>query len=61
MNKINTKQILMAVTGFLVTWQATNFDLDYRAVLSSIIASGLAGAGNKKVAAKKKAAKKATK
>lgn len=60
MKNINTKQVLMAITGFLVTWQATNFDLDYRAVLSSIIASGLAGAGNKKVA-KKKAAKKATK
>jgi hypothetical protein len=45
--KISSKQILMAITGFLVTWQATNFDLDYRAVLSSFIASGLAGAAPK--------------
>jgi hypothetical protein len=48
MKKIDTKQILMAITGFLVTWQATNFELDYRAVLSSVVASGLAGAGTKK-------------
>lgn len=46
--KLNSRQVLMAITGFLVTWQATNFDLDYRAVLSSIIASGLAGASPKK-------------
>jgi len=45
---LNSRQVLLAVTGFLVTWQATNFDLDYRAVLSSIIASGLAGASPKK-------------
>lgn len=37
----------MAITGFLVTWQATNFDLDYRAMLSSFIACGLAGAAPK--------------
>lgn len=46
--KLNSRQVLMAITGFLVTWQATNFDLDYRAVLSAIIASGLAGASPKK-------------
>jgi hypothetical protein len=45
--KVSSKQILMAITGFLVTWQATNFDLDYRAMLSSLIASGLAGAAPK--------------
>jgi hypothetical protein len=50
MKKVDTKQVLMAITGFLVTWQATNFDLDYRAVLSSLIASGLAGAAPKKKA-----------
>ena len=48
MKKLNIKQVFMAITGFLVTWQATNFDLDYRAILSSIIASGLAGAAPKK-------------
>lgn len=50
MKKLDIKQALMAITGFLVTWQATNFDLDYRAVLSSLIASGLAGAAPKKKA-----------
>lgn len=50
MKKLDTKQILMALTGFLVTWQATNFDLDYRAILSSLVASGLAGASPKKKA-----------
>ena len=48
MKKIDTKQIMMGVLGFLVTWQATNFDLDYRAILSSIVACGLAGANPKK-------------
>lgn len=48
MKKLDTKQVLMAITGFLVTWQATNFDLDYRAILSSLVASGLAGAAPKK-------------
>lgn len=48
MKKIELKQILMALTGFLVTWQATNFELDYRAILSSVVASGLAGASPKK-------------
>lgn len=46
--KLDSKQILMGITGFLVTWQATNFDLDYRAVLSSIVAMGLSGANGKK-------------
>lgn len=50
MKKIDSKQIFMALTGFLVTWQATNFDLDYRAILSSLVASGLAGAAPKKKA-----------
>ena len=52
MKKVDTKQVLMALTGFLVTWQATNFDLDYRAILSSLVASGLAGAAPKKKAKK---------
>ena len=46
--KINQKQVMFALTGFLVTWQATGFDLDYRSILSSIIASGVAGASPKK-------------
>ena len=50
MKKIDSKQVIMAITGFLVTWQATNFDLDYRAILSSLVASGLAGAAPKKKA-----------
>jgi hypothetical protein len=53
MKKIELKQALMALTGFLVTWQATNFELDYRAILSSVVASGLAGAGTKKKPATK--------
>lgn len=46
--KLDSKQVLFAITGFLVTWQATNFDLDYRSILSAIIASGLAGSHPKK-------------
>lgn len=54
MKKIDSKQVLMALTGFLVTWQATGFDLDYRSILSAVLASGLAGAnGKKKVPVKK--------
>ena len=53
--KLDSKQVLMALTGFLVTWQATNFDLDYRSILSAVIASGLAGMHPKK--AKEGAAK----
>lgn len=44
MKNINYKQASMVIIGLLVTWQATNFSLNYRAILSSIIASGLAGA-----------------
>jgi len=50
MKNLNYKQISMAVTGLLVTWQATNFSLNYRAVLSAVIASGLAGANTQKKA-----------
>ncbi len=59
MKKIDSKQVLMALTGFLVTWQATGFDLDYRSILSAVLASGLAGANGKKKAPVKKAVKKA--
>ena len=44
MKNVNYKQASMVIIGLLVTWQATNFSLNYRAILSSIIASGLAGA-----------------
>ena len=44
MKALNYRKVMMAITGLLVTWQATNFALDYRAILSSVIASGLAGA-----------------
>lgn len=46
--KIDSKQIFMGLTGFLVCWQATNFELDYRSILSSIVAMGLSGANGKK-------------
>lgn len=59
MKKIDSKQVLMALTGFLVTWQATGFDLDYRSILSAVLASGLAGANGKKKVPVKKAVKKA--
>jgi hypothetical protein len=48
MKSINIKKIGMALTGLLITWQATNFSLNYRAILSSVIASGLAGASTHK-------------
>jgi hypothetical protein len=48
--KLNYKAVSMAVTGLLVTWQATNFSLNYRAILSAVIASGLAGANTTKKA-----------
>lgn len=46
--KLDSKQIMMGITGFLVCWQATNFDLDYRSMLSAIIAAGLSGSNGKK-------------
>jgi hypothetical protein len=50
MNNTLVRQIAMGVVGFLVTWQATNFALDYRAVLSSIVSFALGGASPKKTA-----------
>lgn len=46
--KLTQKQVLWGLTSFLVTWQATNFDLDYRSVLSSIVTLLLAGGNPKK-------------
>ena len=50
MNQALVRQISMGAIGFLVTWQATNFALDYRAVLSSIVSFALGGASPKKTA-----------
>ena len=38
------KQLLFAAGGFMAAWQATNFDLDYRAVLGAVTAAILAAA-----------------
>ena len=46
--KIDSKQVIMGITGFLVCWQATNFDLDYRSILSALVAAGLSGSNGKK-------------
>ena len=48
MKKPSYQQILMGVVGFLVTWQATGFDLDYRSILSSVVSFALGGAAPKK-------------
>ena len=42
------RQLGLALIGFLVTWQATNFAVDYRAVLSSVVSFALGGASPKK-------------
>ena len=46
--KLTGKQVAMAATGFLVTWQATNFDLHYRVMLSCVVSLLLAGGNPKK-------------
>ena len=48
MNQNLVRQLGLAFIGFLVTWQATNFALDYRAVLSSVVSFALGGASPKK-------------
>ena len=50
MNNPVIRQIALGLVGFLVTWQATNFALDYRAVLSSIVSFAVGGASPKKTA-----------
>ena len=37
----NHKQILLAVIAFLAAWQATDFALDYRAVLGAVVAASM--------------------
>ena len=44
----NFKPALFAILAFLATWQATDFSLDYRAVLGAIVAAGLGYASPKK-------------
>lgn len=34
------KKWLAAAVAFLAAWQATNFELDYRAVLGALVAAG---------------------
>ena len=53
--KLTSKQVMFGATGFLVTWQATNFALDYRVILSCVVSLLIAG-GNpgKAIAASKK-------
>lgn len=43
------KPYLYALLAFLAAWQGTEFALDYRAVLGSIVAAGLGYASPKKV------------
>lgn len=34
------KKLLAAAIAFLAAWQATEFELDYRAVLGAVVAAG---------------------
>lgn len=43
------KPYLYALLAFLAAWQGTEFALDYRAVLGSIVAAGLGYSSPKKV------------
>jgi hypothetical protein len=49
--KLNSKQIMFGATGFLVTWQATNFALDYKVILSCVVSLLIAGGNPSKVKA----------
>lgn len=52
--KLNSKQVMFGATGFLVTWQATNFALDYKVILSCVVSLLIAGGNPSKVKATKK-------
>jgi hypothetical protein len=41
MQSFNQKQVLLAAIAFLAAWQATDFALDYRAVLGAIVAASM--------------------
>lgn len=43
------KPYAYAALAFLAAWQGTDFSLDYRAVLGSIVAAGLGYASPKRV------------
>ena len=38
---INYKQLSLAAIAFLAAWQATDFALDYRAVLGAVVAASM--------------------
>lgn len=52
--KFTSKQIMFGATGFLVTWQATNFALDYKVILSCVVSLLIAGGNPTKVKTPKK-------
>jgi hypothetical protein len=37
----NHKAVLLSLVAFLAAWQATDFALDYRAVLGAIVAAAM--------------------
>jgi hypothetical protein len=46
--KTISKQYLYALGAFMAAWQATNFSLDYRAILGAITCAFIGGASPKK-------------
>lgn len=53
MQSFNYKQLSLAAIAFLAAWQATDFALDYRAVLGAVVAASM-GAMNPSVKTKVK-------
>ena len=47
MKQLDYKKALKAAGTFLVVWQAVDFSLDYKKVLSAFIAAGFAGTNTK--------------
>ena len=41
MQSFNYRQFLLAAIAFLAAWQATDFALDYRAVLGAVVAASM--------------------
>jgi hypothetical protein len=41
MQSFNYKQLSLAAIAFLAAWQATDFALDYRAVLGAVVAASM--------------------
>ena len=48
MKKVDIKNFSKGALALLVAWQATDFALDYKAILSAVIVAGLAGTNTKK-------------